>query len=107
MKLKNFTPHAITLINENGQVEVIESQGLARVGQFYAETGLNYNGILIKTTGFLDVGGLPEPEEDTYLIVSQIVAQAAKGKRSDLIFPGDFVRDESGKILGCKSLLCF
>ena len=49
------------------------------------------------------VEGLPEERDDTLIIVSSLVAQAARD-RSDLVIPNEAVRDEKGQIVGCKSL---
>ena len=57
----------------------------------------------IMEKSFNEVEGLPEPQEDTYYIVSALVAGAAKN-RDDLLIPNDTVRDEQGRIVGCRSL---
>ena len=46
---------------------------------------------------------LPEQEENTYFIVSQIVKNAFP-ERKDLVVPAGIIRDEKGNIIGCKSL---
>jgi len=53
--------------------------------------------------GEVEVEGLPEPEEDTIYIVSNLVAQAVP-HREDVFFPDDLVRDEHGNIIGCRAL---
>lgn len=57
----------------------------------------------ITATKFGVVEGLPEPEEDTIYIVSNLVAQAVP-HREDVFFPDDIVRDEQGNIIGCRAL---
>jgi len=57
----------------------------------------------IMEKSFNEVEGLPEPQEDTYYIVSALVAGAAKN-RDDLLIPNDIVRDEAGRIIGCRNL---
>ncbi len=52
---------------------------------------------------FGEVEGLPEPEEGTIYIVSNLVAQAVPD-REDVFFPDDIVRDENGNIIGCRAL---
>lgn len=47
--------------------------------------------------------GLPEFQEGTYYIVSQLVKNALPN-RSDLLVPAEIVRDEKGQITGAKSL---
>ena len=60
--------------------------------------------IKINSTSFGEVDGLPEPQEGTIFIVSALVAQALKGVRNDLVIPDDTVRDEQGRIIGCRAL---
>lgn len=45
---------------------------------------------------------LPEPVTDTIYIVSRVLASAVR--RPDLYFPHDEVRDETGRIIGCRAL---
>mgnify|MGYP003092115823 FL=1 len=48
---------------------------------------------------------LPAPEDGIYYIVSVITANAAKAEgrtTSDLVITADPVRDDSGRIIGCK-----
>ena len=52
---------------------------------------------------FGEVIDLPEQEDGVYLVVSRLVA-AACPNRSDLLIPGPLVRDEAGKVIGCKGL---
>lgn len=49
-----------------------------------------------------EITGLPEPKQNTYYIVSKMVAQACP-ERGDLIFSGTMVRvrDNAGAIVGC------
>ena len=54
------------------------------------------------------VVGLPEPMSGVYHIVSVIVAEAAvdAGRTiDDLLVPGDQIRDDRGRIVGCRGLL--
>lgn len=51
-----------------------------------------------------DVAGLPEEVDDTIIIVSAIVGQALKGKRGDIYTIDEPVRNETGKVIGCRSL---
>jgi len=61
------------------------------------------NGIPIVRRVLGNVQDLPEKKEDTYLIVSQLVADACLG-RDDLLVPADLVRDEQGRVIGCRAL---
>ena len=57
----------------------------------------------IMKKSFTEIEGLPEPKENTIYIVSALVAGAAKN-RDDLVVPNDIVRDDQGRIIGCRSL---
>lgn len=55
------------------------------------------------TTSYGDVENLPAPEPETIYVVSSIVAQRVP-ERNDVYIPNESVRDESGRIIGCRSL---
>ena len=57
----------------------------------------------ITSARFGEVEGLPEPQEGTIYIVSNLVAQAVPD-REDVFFPDDIVRDSQGNIIGCRAL---
>ena len=58
------------------------------------------DGILVYRWFPEEIVNLPEPELDTYCIVSKMLAQACP-ERKDLIFPGTVVRSKSGDVVGC------
>jgi hypothetical protein len=100
MKIRNFTPHPI---NIEGQ-EVIVSEGIIRCREIVEVIGEHAGVQLIKKT-FGELEGLPEPEEGTIFVVSIIAATAAKELgRIDCVVPGEVIRDEEGRIVGCKNL---
>ena len=88
--------------NNNGVVVALVSEGIARVA---SETQVvdTLNGVPITETVFGEVTGLPLETEGTYYVVSRMVASAAP-ERHDLLVPGLQVRDEQGRVVGCKSL---
>lgn len=101
--VKNLTPHNVRVLNDNNEVVVIlNSEGIARVS---SETKVvdTLNGVPITKTVFGEVTGLPPETEGTYYVVSRMVASAAS-ERHDLLVPGLQVRDEQGRVVGCKSL---
>ena len=106
MLLKNFTPHNVVIvINEETKI-VIPSDGIARVTETKTpSTSIDVDGVVIETfvSAFGEVENLPPQEEGIMIIVSALVASAAKG-RDDLLVPGELVRDDGGNIVGCKSL---
>ena len=61
-------------------------------------------GIQMYSRSFGQVIDLPEPQLDTLYIVSALVFEAAKN-RQDLLAPGELVRDEKGRPIGCKGFV--
>lgn len=56
---------------------------------------------------YIRLEDLPDPAPDTYYVVSLVVAQAAAAchrTTADLLTPGEQIRDDKGRIIGCKSL---
>jgi len=99
MEIINLTPHIINDVE--GNVNYPPSGTIARVEEgdvIFIET---INGSAIYKRKLGKVAGLPEITLNTLYIVSFMVADALKD-RSDLICPGTPVRDEEGKIIGCK-----
>ena len=106
MKLKNFTPHNVVVVVDEAATIVIPSEGIARVTETKTVApSIDVDGAIIETftSSFGEVENLPPQEEGVMLIVSALVASAAKG-RDDLLVPGELVRDDGGNIVGCKSL---
>jgi hypothetical protein len=49
--------------------------------------------------------GLPDPEDGVILIVSALIAEHHSVEhREDLAYPGEAIRDESGRVVGCRGL---
>lgn len=107
-QIVNLTPHAINIVTTEGTpILTIEPSGqLARVTTKTVVTGHIYvNGVNIPATEtqFGEVEGLPEPQENTIYVVSQAVASRCKN-RWDVRIPNESVRDDKGRIVGCRSL---
>jgi len=107
MKFINLTPHDITVIlNAAGGSKTFAKSGtIARVTQV-TEVFQVVDGINISTATFGPVVGLPERKDDTLYIVSAMVIKSASSDRSDLVSPGELVRDDSGNVIGCKGFFC-
>lgn len=103
MKVINLTPHTINIVGADGQVvQSFPASGeLARCSVDREHVG-EVNGIAVNRTVFGAVTGLPEQQEGVVYVVSALVAQAAKG-RDDVLIPDDTVRDEQGRIIGCRA----
>lgn len=110
-QLVNLTPHTITLVDQNNQVILtVESSAVARVSAQTTTVGTySVNGIEIPRTHTVygEVEGLPAPTPGTVYIVSGMIvsALASQGiRRDDVVVPGLQVRDEQGRVIGCRSL---
>jgi hypothetical protein len=99
----NMTPHAVTILGQDNQIiKSIEASGKTiRLAVETVEIG-QIEGIRLTSTKFGEPIGLPEFEEGTYYIVSQLI-KSALPNRQDLLVPAEVVRDDKGLILGCKS----
>lgn len=94
----NLTPHEINLpgitLSPNGEVaRVASSTRLVEV----------VSGIDLYETEYGETTGLPPQIDGIYLVVSALV-RIANPSRSDLYSPGELIRDENGKITGCRGL---
>ena len=104
MTIMNLTPHAISFISEEGETtRVVEPSGVvARVSATTVNTG-SIDGIPVTETSFGEVENLPEEVEGTVYIVSSLVASRVPS-RKDVFIPNESVRDDKGRIIGCRSL---
>ena len=101
VEVVNLTPHEITeaesgiSFSPSGQVARVETESkkIEKIG-----------GIQLYSRSFGQVIDLPEPRPNTLLIVSALVLEAAKN-RQDLLAPGELVRDEKGRPIGCKGFV--
>lgn len=104
MTIINCTPHALTFVNNAGEVirSIAPSGILPRVSSAVTVVG-DIDGIPDEVTSYGEVVDLPEKRDDTILVVSAMVA-ARLPDRDDIRIPGRQVRDDQGRIIGCKSL---
>lgn len=99
--LVNLTPHNITLMDDQGNIiQDIPSTGVIPRLKEDTEVIGNVNGIPVTIKTFGGVDSMPEPQADTFYIVSALLA--SKLSRNDLLVPSDMVRDDKGRIVGCK-----
>lgn len=101
----NLTPHDVTFFTKTDLSEkiVFNASGInARCKQTNQyNTTINGN-IRLTETVFGEIEDLPDPQENTFYIVSRIVREAAK-ERNDLLVPNEIVRNEDNQIIGCLS----
>ncbi len=107
--LRNLTPHPVVVIGMEGKVIMdIPSEGgvLPRASEkrgVLSPLSVEGNVITINEVSMGDVENLPPQEDGVKLIVSRIVASACP-EREDLFVPDETVRDEQGRIVGCRAL---
>ena len=101
-KIRNLTPHPVIIIQQDGDKIEIQSEGVVRLKVEIKPAG-TIAGIPLVENIFGQPEGLPEPKAGTWLIVSQIV-KSALPDRNDLLVPAEVMRDNSGNIIGCRSL---
>lgn len=104
----NLTPHAINIVDdEKNIIKVIEpAEFPARVTVSTVRTEDIICGddtIPTSKSVYGVVEGLPEKEEGVIYVVSSLVAQRVP-ERDDVFIPNESVRDNYGRIIGCKSL---
>lgn len=107
--LKNLTPHEVKIFKLNGTTPdldvVIEAGGaVARVSCEYIKVDKKVDGIDLYRPVFGEVTGLPDYEEGVYLLVSAMVREALP-LLSDLVSPGQLLRDDDGNVIGCLGLV--
>lgn len=108
-ELVNMTPHPVTVYEMDGVTPVVTvpSSGMVRVAETVRVCCEGEGEVaLVDIERDPDhIEGLPDFNEDRFVIVSDLAYQAAKPLgRDDLLRPGPAVRDETGRIVGCKGL---
>lgn len=98
----NLTPHELNIHADDGTITTIAPSGaIARVSQ-QSERIATIDGIAIARNTYGAVEGLPEPKFGSIYVVSALVLQ--RTKRTDVFAPGEAVRDDAGRIVGCRGL---
>ena len=105
-KIINLTPHDVNIIAEDGVTVKVAfpSEAIARASQTAKHVG-ELDGIDLVSMKFGETEDLPAPADGVYYIVSVITANAAKAEgctTDDLVITSDPVRDDNGRIIGCK-----
>jgi hypothetical protein len=109
--IRNLTPHPIRVLREQDDSVLLEipSEGVARVAVDAEPAGHAVQGKVRKVLVPLHEvrygapEGLPEPAPGVLLVVSAVVRAACPDRR-DLVSPHDLVRDEAGRVIGCRGL---
>ena len=101
--LYNTTPHPINLITPIGsEIRIPGAQKPLRLKEEREVIGDIAPGIMINKVKYSPEGvELPAPSEGVYYIVSAVVA--ARLPREDFLITDEAVRDEEGRIIGCRA----
>lgn len=97
----NLTPHIISVVDV---VAIAPSGVVARVTSTTKVVGV-INNVTISRVEFGEVIGLPAPEDGKVFIVSMLVRTAVPS-RTDVVSPGNLVRDSAGNPIGCDGFVC-
>jgi len=109
MKIINLTPHVVNVQDSEG-IQSFPSEGIARVQTSNKTFMCIENDIPVSRVVYGATEGLPEPKENTLVIVSMVVAQA-NPTRHDLICPDSSpsgaIRNAEGQITAVKGFVCY
>ena len=102
-EIVNLTKHALNIHDKSGGVVTVPPSGVeARVSSETTIVG-QVNDIAVSFAKFGKVTGLPPEKEGTVYVVSGMVLTAVPN-RHDVFAPGQLVRDDAGRPIGCKGL---
>ena len=96
--LVNLTPHIISEVVSGLKIQPFGT--VARVSVTKTSVG-NLEGCPLFTTETGEVTNLPDAQDSVWYIVSAQVRMALP-ERKDLLSPGDLVRDDEGRPIGCN-----
>ena len=103
-KIINCTPHTITFLDGNNSVlSTVEPSGVVARAAQTRDRVSEVNGIPVNQCSYGEVTGLPDPQDGTIYLVSALTAQACRN-RDDVFITDDAVRDDAGRIIGCRAI---
>ena len=104
--IKNLTPHELSIFDEDGNLLVkipseIPDGNFPRVN-VEREKIKEIDNIPIFRNTYGKISNLPLPEEGVVYVVSARLLEASN--RKDLLQPGELLRDDKGRVVGCVGL---
>lgn len=102
----NKTPHPLNLVVDGRNITIEPTLPPARVAENCKQIAiLSVDGADIAVTrkDYGEIENLPEPKPDTFYVVSALVAGRVP-ERDDVLITSNPVRDDSGRIVGCREL---
>ena len=108
VEVANYTPHDVTVYSMDGETPLVtipKSGTFVRVAETVRPLFEEGVPIVRIERDPNKIEGLPSKVEGRYIIVSDMTYQAAVPLgRNDLLRTGPAVRDDDGRIVGCKGL---
>lgn len=101
----NLTPHALNIHDEQGNhvLTVPPSGAVARCKVARKKSG-SIEGVPLFVTELGEVEGLPDENGDCAIVVVSGLVRSALPDRLDLWQPGELLRNEQGRVIGCIGL---
>ncbi len=115
----NMTPHPVNIVTVTGEeiltippsgktirLETVTTRVMKIDGVEITRTVFGKPEVIVTKPENIDARvprEMPEQADNVYYIVSQIIKSALPG-RADLLVPAEIVRNETGQIVGCRSL---
>ena len=100
--LVNLTPHEVVIVLDNHEVKIKPEGQVPRVATKSIMID-HFGEIPLYRTTYGEIEGLPPMTKDVKYIVSALVQKAANF-REDLVIPAQQIRDEQGRVIGCKGV---
>lgn len=107
MKIENLTPHTVTVSIGDELITFPPSGRVARVAT-NLESAPALNGVPTWYQTFGAIVDLPEYTDGVLYVVSGLLVSAASAagrKTDDLLVPGQQIRDEEGRVVGCRGFI--
>ena len=102
----NLTPHEIYETVTGLRIQSAGRAYIARVDQCSKNVRV-VDGVQIFRSDYEGaIGGLPEPVDGVIYIVSALALNAVPADRTDVVAPGNAVRNELGVVIGCAGFRC-
>lgn len=109
MKIVNKTPHSLSLVTDNGTVVIEPTLPPARVSEVSERIAtisindVNVVEVPVTKKSYGEVENLPDPQDGVVYVVSALVAGRVP-EREDVLITSSPVRDDGGRIIGCREL---
>jgi len=108
MKIINLTPHALNIYDSAGDlVETVKPSGVVARASMTRYLEKKVGAIELYCTYFGEPSVIGAPEPGSIYVVSGLYLQCVRTQgKSDagLYTPGEAVRDEAGRVIGCVGL---